>query len=57
MKDNKLDVAATIELVKTEITDDPGTLKIASEISNECAEVTGEKQFIKPFRMKKSYNC
>lgn len=57
MKDNKLDVAATIELVKTEITDDPGTLKIASEISNECAEVTGEKQIIKPFRMKKSYNC
>lgn len=42
MKNNKIDVAATIEIVKTEISDDPGTVKIATEITTECAEVTGE---------------
>lgn len=51
MKNNKLDVATTIEMVKAEISDDPNTVKIATEISNECAEVTGKKEFKSPFRL------
>lgn len=43
MKNRKLDVETTIEMVKTEITDDPETVRIATEISNDCAEVTGKK--------------
>lgn len=44
MKDRKLDVATTIEMVKREISDDPETVRIATEIANECAEVTSKKK-------------
>lgn len=43
MKNNKIDVETTIEMVKTEISDDPETLKLATEISNECANTTGKQ--------------
>lgn len=46
MKNNKIDVGAMIEMTKIYITDDQETLKLATEIINECADVTGEKRFV-----------
>lgn len=49
MKNNKIDVGAMIEMTKIYITDDQETLKLATEIINECADVTGEKRFVISF--------
>lgn len=42
MKNNKLVYDAVIETVKSEISDDPDSLKLASEIVGECVDVTGK---------------
>lgn len=42
MTNNKLDVEATIEMTKIEFGDDIATLKLVTDISNECADATDE---------------
>lgn len=42
MKNNKLDVAAVIEMTKLDFSDDLNTIKVVTEIANECADATGK---------------
>lgn len=42
MKNNKLDVETTIEMTKIDFSNDPETIRIVTEISKECADVTGK---------------
>lgn len=42
MKNNKLDIEATIEMTKIEFSEDPEILKIVIDISNECADASDE---------------
>lgn len=53
MQNRKLDVATSIEMVKREISDDPETIRIVTQISNECAEVTGKSKFASLRNVKK----
>lgn len=42
MKNNKLDLEATIEMIKSEWSDDPSTIEIITDITKECAGATDE---------------
>lgn len=42
VKNNKIDVEATIKMSQAFITDNPETLKNTAEIAKECANLTGE---------------
>lgn len=44
MQNNKMNVEAMIEMTKVYVTNDAESLKIASEMINECADVTGENR-------------
>lgn len=45
MKNNKLDVEATIEMTKIEFSNDAETLKIVMDIIRECADATGKEKY------------
>lgn len=51
MKNNKIDVEALTEMSRTYITDDPETLRLSTEIANECADATGKKKSAKYFNL------
>lgn len=49
MKNNKLDIEATIEMTKIDFSNDPETLKIVTDIIQECADATGKEKSAKDF--------
>lgn len=50
MKNNKLDVETTIEMTKIDFSNDPKTIQIVTDISKECADVTGKMRSKKCFQ-------